>query len=81
MNIVAMVPARMGSERLKMKNLALLNGQPLISYAIEAAKASGVFDKVVLNSDGAVFQEVADRYEIEHYLRPNELGSSNTKSI
>jgi CMP-N-acetylneuraminic acid synthetase len=34
MNIVAMVPARMGSERLKMKNLALLNGQPLISYAI-----------------------------------------------
>jgi len=80
MNIVAMVPARMGSERLRMKNLALLNGQPLISYAIEAAKSSGVFSRVVLNSDGAVFQTIADRYGIDCYLRPAELGSSDTKS-
>ena len=32
-NIVAMIPARKGSERLKLKNLALLKGHPLISYA------------------------------------------------
>ena len=29
MKIVAMIPARIGSERLKYKNLALLNGKPL----------------------------------------------------
>ena len=80
MNIVAMIPARMGSERLKMKNLALLDGRPLISYAIEAAKTSGVFSQVVLNSDGAVFQTIADRYGTDFYLRPEELGSSDTKS-
>lgn len=80
MNVVAMVPARVGSERLKMKNLAMLNGRPLISYAIEAAKASGVFNRVVLNSDGVMFQEVADRYGIDFYLRPAPLGSSETKS-
>ena len=80
MNVVAMVPARMGSERLKMKNLALLNGKPLISYAIEAAKASGAFNRVVLNSEGAVFERVAQRYGVDFYLRPEELGSSDTKS-
>ena len=63
-----------------MKNLALLNGQPLISYAIEAAKSSGVFSKVVLNSEGAIFQQVADRYGIDFYLRPEKLGSSETRS-
>ena len=80
MNVIAMVPARMGSERLPIKNLALLNGKPLISYAVEAAKTSGVFSRVVVNSDGDVFENVAQRQGVEFYLRPAELGSSETKS-
>jgi CMP-N-acetylneuraminic acid synthetase len=80
MNVVAMVPARMGSERLKMKNLALLDGRPLISYAIEAAKASGVFSKIVLNTDGPIFEAIAQRYGIAFYLRPPAIGSSEAKS-
>ena len=80
MHIVAMIPARKGSERLKMKNLALLNGRPLISYAIEAAKSAGIFDQIILNSDGPVFKQVAERYGIDCYIRPEELGSSETKS-
>lgn len=80
MKVIAMVPGRMGSERLAIKNLALLNGKPLISYALEAAKTSGVFDRVVLNSDGEVFQQVAKNHGVEFYLRPGQLGSSETKS-
>lgn len=80
LNIIAMVPARIGSTRLKMKNLALINGKPLISYAIEAAKASGVFGRVVVNSDNEIFAGIAKRYGADFYLRPAELGSSTTKS-
>jgi len=79
-NIIAMIPARIGSTRLKMKNLALINGKPLIYYTIEAAKASGVFNKVVLNSDNKIFAEIARRYDVEFYQRPVSLGSSSTKS-
>lgn len=79
-NIVAMIPARIGSTRLKMKNLALLDGKPLISYAIEAAKESGVFNKIVINSDHTIFSKIAKRHNVEFYLRPPELGSSTTKS-
>ncbi|MCP4268641.1 MAG: hypothetical protein GY777_24185 [Candidatus Brocadiaceae bacterium] len=75
-----MIPARIGSTRLKMKNLALIDGKPLIYYTIEAAKTSGVFSRVVLNSDNEIFAEIARRYDIEFYQRPVELGSSSTKS-
>jgi len=80
LTITAMIPARIGSTRLKMKNLALINGKPMISYAIEAAKASGVFNRIVLNSDADIFKKIAERYGAEFYLRPVELGSSTTKS-
>ncbi len=78
--IIAMIPARKGSTRLKIKNLALLRGKPLIAYAIDAAKSSGVFDKIVLNSDYGVFAKIARHYGVDFYLRPEELGSSTTKS-
>lgn len=78
--IFAMIPARYGSTRLKMKNLALINDKPMISYAISAAKQSGVFDSVVVNSEHRVFQSIADRYECDFYLRPDYLGSSDAKS-
>ena len=37
--IFAMIPARIGSQRLKKKNLAfLINKKPLIEYVIQSAK-------------------------------------------
>lgn len=78
--ILAMIPARIGSERLKFKNLALIDKKPLIYYAINAAKKSRVFQKIILNSDEAIFKKIAKRYKINFYLRPKLIGHSNTKS-
>lgn len=75
-----MIPARIGSKRLKVKNLAILNNQPLIYYAVEAAKKSAVFNKIVINSDHIIFKKIADRLNVDFYLRPKNLGSSATKS-
>ena len=79
-SIVAMIPARMGSARLKAKNLALLGGRPLIYYAICAAKASGVFNRIVINSENPIFSKIAKRYKVEFYQRPARWASSSTKS-
>lgn len=79
-SVVAMVPARLGSERLAMKNLALVNGHPLLAWAIRAARAARVFERVVVNGDHPAFGEVAERYGAEFYLRPAALGSSQTRS-
>lgn len=77
---VAMVPARIGSTRLKMKNLALIDGRPMLSYALRAAVESGAFDRVVVNADHPLFADIAREYGAEFYLRPAQLGSSTTKS-
>jgi len=75
-----MIPARMGSTRLKLKNLALLDEKPVIAYAIAAARAAGCFDRIIVNSDGPIFAPIAERYGAEFYQRSAELGSSTTKS-
>lgn len=79
-NIVAMVPAKLGSTRLAMKNLALLQGKPLIYYPIMAAKKSGCFDRIVVNAEDAVFNEIALRYHVDFYKRPGHLVKPTTKT-
>ncbi|MCA9417335.1 MAG: cytidyltransferase, partial [Candidatus Omnitrophica bacterium] len=40
---IGMIPARMGSQRLKKKNLRELGGVPLITRAIRKCLEAGVF--------------------------------------
>ena len=49
---VAVIPARAGSTRLKNKNIYPLGGKPLIRWTVEAVVESGVFDKIVVSTDG-----------------------------
>ena len=68
-----MIPARLGSTRVKNKNLRLINNKPLISYVIETVKKTNIFDDIYLNSDSYIF----DIYQT--FLFP--ISSSNTLSI
>ena len=49
---IAIIPARGGSKRILRKNIRDFCGRPMIGYAIEAAKKSGVFQKVMVTTDG-----------------------------
>ena len=62
MKTIAMIPARMGSQRLKRKNLASLAGRPLITHAIEKCQASNLFDEIYINSENAEFGQFAEQY-------------------
>jgi CMP-N-acetylneuraminic acid synthetase/quercetin dioxygenase-like cupin family protein len=77
MKIIAMIPARMGSQRIKQKNIRLLNGKPLISHIVDTAVKSQVFDEIYINSESDIFKETAEYYKIKFYKRPEHL-SSNT---
>ena len=61
-----MIPVRMGSKRIKNKNLRLLGNKPLVAYVIESAKKSGVFDEIYLNSESDIFREIANEYGINY---------------
>ena len=75
MKIVAMVPARMGSKRVKNKNLRLINGKPLIDYVLDTIESVDLFDAVYINSESDVFQQLADKHGFHYYKRPKHLSS------
>tara|TARA_B100001057_G_C22775988_1_gene921584 strand:- start:789 stop:1496 length:708 start_codon:yes stop_codon:yes gene_type:complete len=78
--IICMIPVRIGSTRLKLKNLALVNGKPLVYYSIKSAKDSLIFDNIFVNSDDILLKKITDRYNIDFYKRPKKLGGNNIKS-
>jgi len=80
MKIIAMIPARLGSQRLKQKNLQPINGVPLITYAIRKAKKSGVFDEIWVNSEADVFGRVAKEEGVNFHKRPAELANNQATS-
>ena len=73
MKIIAMIPARIGSERLKFKNLALVNNRPLIYYSINTAKKSKIFTDIFINSDNKIFEKISKRYFTNFYLRKKKI--------
>jgi CMP-N-acetylneuraminic acid synthetase len=77
--IIAMIPARSGSKRIKDKNVRRLAGHPVLGYAIAAAKASGVFDSVVVSTDSEDYAAIARHYGAEvPFLRPVEFASATS---
>ena len=73
---IAMIPARLGSQRLKKKNLAPLNGQPLIVHAIRKCLDSGLFKEVWVNSEADEIGEVAVAAGAKFHKRPPELADN-----
>ena len=44
---ICLIPARIGSKRIKKKNIKKFYGKPLISYAIHNAKKSKLFKRLL----------------------------------
>ena len=77
--ILCIIPARGGSRRFPRKNMALLAGKPLIAYAIEEAKKSKMFTKVVVSTEDKEIAETAKGYGAEVIERSEELASDTAK--
>lgn len=73
MKIIAMIPARMGSKRIKKKNLRFLKDKPLINYIAKSAVESECFDKIYINSEDSIFESIAMENNILFYKRPEDL--------
>ncbi len=62
MKKLAIIPARGGSKRIPRKNIKLFLGKPIISYSIEAAISSGLFDEVMVSTEDHEIAEIAKHY-------------------
>ena len=82
MTVLGVVTARAGSKGIPGKNTRMLAGRPLIAYTIDAARESGVFDRLVLSSDDPVAASIARERGCEvPFMRPAELATDATPHL
>ncbi len=71
---LAIIPARGGSKRIPRKNVKPFAGRPIIGYSIDAARTSGLFDRIVVSTDCVEIAALAREAGAETpFLRPAEL--------
>lgn len=77
-NILCTICARGGSKGVKNKNIKELNGKPLIAYTIEQAKASGLFEHIVISTDSDDIANIAKQYGAEVFFKRSSEMASDT---
>lgn len=79
-NIIAIIPARGGSKRIKSKNITQLAGKPMIAYTIEHALRSKFVDRIIVSTEDKRIAEVSKKYSAEVFERPVELANDKVTS-
>lgn len=76
---LAVIPARGGSKRIPRKNLREFCGKPILAWSVEAALASGCFERVVVSTDDDEIAALAGSLGAEvPFVRPAELSDDHT---
>ena len=79
---IAIVPARSGSKRIPLKNIRDFCGRPMLSYILETARLSGLFDIVHVSTDSPEIMRVAAEWGAPpDFARPAELADDMTPLI
>ncbi len=82
MTSLVVIPARGGSKRLPRKNVRLLLGRPLLSYAVDAAMGARLATRCVVSSEDpevlAIVRAIDPRLAL---ARPPELARDDSPSI
>ncbi|MDI4652864.1 MULTISPECIES: pseudaminic acid cytidylyltransferase [Pseudoalteromonas] len=82
MKSIAIIPARGGSKRIPRKNIKEFYGKPMIAYSIEAAKASGCFERIIVSTDDQEIADVARQYGAEvPFLRPDNISDDHATTM
>lgn len=78
MTSVAVIPARGGSKRIPRKNIREFCGKPMIGWTLETARASGLFDRLLVSTDDEEIASIAESYGAEvPFRRPDELSGDH----
>lgn len=75
----AIIPARGGSKRIPGKNIKSFAGRPMIAHSIEAARQTGLFDRIIVSTDSEEIAMVARQFGAETpFVRPAALADDFT---
>jgi len=75
-NLVAVVPVRKGSQRVKNKNIRLFAGQNLLIHKIKILKKIKFIDKIIINTDSEQAIKIAKKFNVSFKKRQKYYASS-----
>lgn len=79
---IAVIPARGGSKRIPRKNIKVFNNKPMILWALNTAKESGIFDHIIVSSDDKEIIEISKEFGAEvPFIRPKEISDDITPTV
>ena len=79
---LCVIPARGGSKRIPRKNIKKFCGKPMIAYAIEAAKISGLFESIVVSTDDSEIASISKAYGAKvPFIRPDNLANDYAGTV
>ena len=79
--VLCSISARGGSKGVPGKNIKMLNGRPLISYAIKSTKLSKYIDRIVVSTDSTDIADVARASGAEVLKRPSVLAEDRVPLV
>lgn len=77
-DVLAIIPARGGSTRIKDKNIIDVAGKPLMVYTIEAAKQCNMINDVVVSTDDEHIAQVSIAYGASVIRRPTNMSQDDS---
>lgn len=80
MKTVAIIPARAGSKRIPNKNLAELNGYPLLEWSIRAARSVGIINEIIVSTNGKEIKKLSESLGATVIDRPPGLCTDTATS-
>ena len=79
--ILCVLQVRGGSKGVPKKNIRKVNGKPLMTWTIESAKKSNVFDSIWVSSDSDEILEVGREEDVNTMKRPDKLSGDEVLSV
>ena len=77
--VLAIIPARKGSKRLKLKNFRIFRGKPLFYWPLNLATKSKYIDDIVFTTDSqSMYSKAKKNFKIIDYSRPQNLARSDS---
>lgn len=81
-NIVAIIPARYGSKRIKKKNIKKFYSKPMITWVISKLIKSKIFDKIIVSSDSKKILDISKKSGANILInRPADLSGDRIATL
>ena len=77
---ICIIPAKTKNNKNKKKNIIIFNGKPIIYYAINLAKKSKLFSRIIVSTDDSQIAKIAKKHGAEVPFKRNKNISDDQSS-